>query len=113
MRASSFDPAPVALWLTSRVLMADKRDGVTIEERDQIKALERENRVLHQANEILRKASDYFAQAELVRRREFRNSTYCPRLVPLPKWPARRHVSPRDPDPACHDTTGDRGRARP
>ena len=40
------------------------RDGVTTEERDRIKALERENRELRQANEILRKASAYFAQAE-------------------------------------------------
>jgi transposase-like protein len=40
------------------------RDGVTTEERDRIKALEREVRELRQANEILRKASAYFAQAE-------------------------------------------------
>jgi transposase len=37
-------------------------------ERDRIKELERENRELRQANEILRKASAYFAQAELDRR---------------------------------------------
>jgi len=37
------------------------RDGVTTEERDRIKTLERENRELRQANEILRKASAYFA----------------------------------------------------
>ena len=43
------------------------RDGVTTEERDRIKTLERENRELRQANEILRKASAYFAQAELDR----------------------------------------------
>ena len=43
------------------------RDGVTTEERDRIKVLERENRELRQANEILRKASAYFAQAELDR----------------------------------------------
>jgi len=42
-------------------------DGVTTEERDRIRALERENRELRQANEILRKASAYFAQAELDR----------------------------------------------
>ena len=40
----------------------------TTEDRDRIKALERENRELRQANEILRKASAYFAQAELDRR---------------------------------------------
>ena len=43
------------------------RDGVTTEERDRIKELERENRQLRQANEILKKASAYFAQAELDR----------------------------------------------
>ena len=44
------------------------RAGPTTEERERIKALERENRELRQANEILRKASAYFAQAELDRR---------------------------------------------
>ena len=43
------------------------RDGTTTEERDRLKALERENRELRQANEILRKASAYIAQAELDR----------------------------------------------
>ncbi len=43
------------------------RYGTTTEERDRLKALERENRELRQANEILRKASAYFAQAELDR----------------------------------------------
>ncbi len=42
--------------------------GPTTDERERIKALERENRELRQANEILRKASAYFAQAELDRR---------------------------------------------
>ncbi len=44
------------------------RSGATTVERERIKALERENRELRQANEILRKASAYFAQAELDRR---------------------------------------------
>jgi transposase len=44
------------------------RDGMTTEDRERLKALERENRELRQANEILRKASAYFAQAELDRR---------------------------------------------
>jgi transposase-like protein len=44
------------------------RNGVTSEERERLKALERENRELRRANEILRKASAYFAQAELDRR---------------------------------------------
>jgi len=45
-----------------------RRAGTTTDERERIKALERENRELRQANEILRKASAYFAQAELDRR---------------------------------------------
>jgi transposase-like protein len=44
------------------------RLGPTSAERERIKALERENRELRQANEILRKASAYFAMAELDRR---------------------------------------------
>ncbi len=44
------------------------RAGPTTDERERIKALERENRELRQVNEILRKASAYFAQAELDRR---------------------------------------------
>ena len=43
------------------------RAGPTSDERERIKVLERENRELRQANEILRKASAYFAQAELDR----------------------------------------------
>ncbi len=39
-------------------------------ERERVKALERENRELRQANEILRKASAFFAQAELDRPRK-------------------------------------------
>ena len=44
-----------------------KRAGVPTEVADKVKALEREVRELRQANEMLRKASAYFAQAELVR----------------------------------------------
>lgn len=44
------------------------RPGLTTDERERIKTLERENRELRQANEILRKASAYFALAELDRR---------------------------------------------
>jgi transposase len=45
-----------------------KRVGVPTEMAEKLKTLERENRELRQANEILRKASAYFAQAELDRR---------------------------------------------
>ena len=45
-----------------------KQAGVPTDMAEKLKALERENRELRQANEILRKASAYFAQAELDRR---------------------------------------------
>ena len=44
-----------------------KRAGVPTDMAERLKAMERENRELRQANEILRKASAYFAQAELDR----------------------------------------------
>jgi transposase len=47
-----------------------KRAGLTTSERDRLKQLERENLELKRANEILRKASAYFAQAELDRRQK-------------------------------------------
>mgnify|MGYP001004254078 CR=1 FL=1 len=45
-----------------------RRAGLSTSERDRLKELERENRELKRANEILRKASAFFAQAELDRR---------------------------------------------
>ena len=44
------------------------REGLTSTDRERLKALERENRELKRANEILRKASAFFAQAELDRK---------------------------------------------
>jgi transposase len=55
-------------WVRRHEREAGLRDGMTGEVRDRVKALERENRELRQANAILRKASAYFAQAELDRR---------------------------------------------
>jgi transposase len=57
-------------WVRRAERDAGQRPGVTSEERDRIKALEREVRELRQANEILRKASAYFAMAELDRRQK-------------------------------------------
>jgi len=56
------------LWVRRSERDRGARPGLTTDERDRLKALERENRELRQANEILRKASAYFAQAELDRR---------------------------------------------
>jgi transposase len=55
-------------WVRRAERDQGKRPGTTTDERERIKVLERENRELRQANEILRKASAYFAQAELDRR---------------------------------------------
>ena len=55
-------------WIRRHQTDAGQRPGPTTEERERIKALERENRELRKANEILRLASAYFAQAELDRR---------------------------------------------
>lgn len=52
-------------WVKRAEVDAGKRAGVPTEVAEKLKALERENRELRQANEILRKASAYFAQAEL------------------------------------------------
>ncbi len=54
-------------WVKKTEVDSGRRVGVSSEVAAQLKALERENRELRQANEILRKASAYFAQAELDR----------------------------------------------
>ena len=55
-------------WVRQHERDTGKRAGLTTDERERLKQLERENRELKRANEILRKASAYFAQAELDRR---------------------------------------------
>ena len=55
-------------WVRQAERDAGRRPGLTTEERQRLKELERENRELKRANEILRKASAFFAQAELDRR---------------------------------------------
>ena len=55
-------------WVRQAERDTGRRPGLTTEERDRLKTLERENRELKRANEILRKASAFFAQAELDRR---------------------------------------------
>lgn len=55
-------------WVRQAERDSGKRAGLTTAERDRLKDLERENRELRRANEILRKASAFFAQAELDRR---------------------------------------------
>ena len=55
-------------WVRRAERAAGQRPGLTPDERQRLKDLERENRELKRANEILRKASAFFAQAELDRR---------------------------------------------
>jgi transposase len=55
-------------WVRQAERDSGVRPGMTTDDRDRFRELERENRELRQANEILRKASAYFAQAELDRR---------------------------------------------
>ena len=55
-------------WVRRSEVDQGVRAGLTNTDRERLKALERENRELKRANEILRKASAYFAQAELDRR---------------------------------------------
>ena len=61
-------PETLRSWVRQAERDTGRRESATTSERERIKALERENRELKQANEILRKASAYFAQAELDRR---------------------------------------------
>ena len=68
--AAKIGCAPQTLndWVKKAEVNSGKRSGVSSEMAERMKALERENRELRQANEMLRKASAYFALAELDRR---------------------------------------------
>ena len=58
----------VRRWVRDAERNAGTRPGLTTTEREELKRLQRENFELRRANEILRKASAFFAQAELDRR---------------------------------------------
>ena len=55
-------------WIRQAERDTGQRPGLTTDERQELKRLQRENFELKRANEILRKASAFFAQAELDRR---------------------------------------------
>ena len=61
-------PQTLHEWVKRDQIDTGVSDGITTSEREQMKALERENKELRKANEILKLASAFFAQAELDRR---------------------------------------------
>ena len=61
-------PETLRKWVRQTEIDTGRRGGLTTDERARIRELERENREIRRTNEILRKASAFFAQAELDRR---------------------------------------------
>ena len=64
-------PQTLHEWVKKSEIDSGAREGVTSNERERIKALERENKELRRANEILKLASAFFAQAELDRKLKY------------------------------------------
>jgi len=60
-------PQTLHEWVRKQEIDTGLREGVTSEERERVKTLEREVKKLRRANEILKLASAFFAQAELDR----------------------------------------------
>lgn len=61
-------PQTLLTWVQNHEIDSGARGGVTTAEKQRVKELERENKELRRANEILKLASAFFAQAELDRR---------------------------------------------
>ena len=61
-------PQTLLTWVQRHEVDSGMREGVTTSEAQRVKELERENKELRRANEILKLASAFFAQAELDRR---------------------------------------------
>ena len=61
-------PQTLLEWVKREEVDTGQRDGLTSSERERLKQLERENKELRRANDILKAASAFFAQAELDRR---------------------------------------------
>ena len=61
-------PQTLNEWVKKSEIDSGTREGVTSDERERVKALEREVKELRRANEILKLASAFFAQAELDRK---------------------------------------------
>ena len=67
-KVKKYSPETLRTWVRRAERDSGRRPGLTTDESERLKDLEREVRELKRANEILRKASAYFAQAELDRR---------------------------------------------
>lgn len=61
-------PQTLLEWVKRQEVDSGSREGLTSSERERLKQLERENKELRRANDILKAASAFFAQAELDRR---------------------------------------------
>ncbi len=61
-------PETLRSWVKQTEVDTGRRDGLTTDDRERVKALERENKELRRANEILKTASAFFAAAELDRK---------------------------------------------
>jgi len=61
-------PQTLLEWVKREEVDSGSREGLTSSERERLKQLERENKELRRANDILKAASAFFAQAELDRR---------------------------------------------
>src|SRR5262245_10251066 len=96
-------------WVRQAERDQGRRPGLTTEERQRLKQLERENVELRRANEILKKASAYFAQAELDRRAK----GWCVSSMPTeaPMGSSRSAPCCRSPRPST--TSSRRGGAIP
>ena len=61
-------PQTLNEWVKRHQIDTGAKDGITTADLQRLKELERENKELRRANEILKLASAFFAQAELDRR---------------------------------------------
>lgn len=96
-------PQTLHEWVKKAEVDSGKRAGVPAEVADKVKALEREVRELRQANEILRKPSAYFAQAELDR--PFRRLSLSLTITAMPMGSSRSAAFCRSPHPPITSTS--------
>ena len=61
-------PETLRSWVKQTEIDTGRREGLSSEDKERLKALEKENKELRRANEILKTASAFFAQAELDRK---------------------------------------------